>query len=1272
MNKQKYFIKLFIRLIIPAIILIPFTLSLVSCNGAISSYSEKRKKYIDDKEEYARTHCQIGGSVTGLASGPLLLKNELTNETIEINSNGDFLFPDEVHEYDITVKTNPAQQVCTVANGSGKIENSTGQNMTAIAVTCYNDEDPEVTGLAGQPSGLTNTNSIDVSVSGNNLVYYSYKIYHSDDEAAALWSGRVPGASNILLSSAFFNKDGLYTLKVRGINAADRWQDEAGSFTVSWALDTTIASVEEMGLVSGTSADTNLEKYLSLDTGIDAGDGSSIINNDGTSINSTGELHISTGSNAGDIQYCRYLIVTDADKAVYPGGGNWSSAIALTAGGTNIPAPAIAQDGVYGIYIVLGDSAGNWQCSPVTNSDCRSEALYRKFEVDATAPVLALSNSDMQISGLPPLLSPDTSVNISLSSLTDGDGKPLQTGGTAIASYSYSLDSGSWSTDVSDFAAAISESGLSAASHTLEIKIKDKTGNESAPYSYTWDINTDAVIAQFDSGLPGAVSDSAAGIEGVIQISAPGVYDEVYKWNMTAGNSCSTDLDSYTEIIDSPANTGFTPVLAANTQQTYSICVVAKDISGNFNSSVTPAEGDITKYTFLGDTKAPEGNSLSVTGGAMPVSGSFVNISQSANIISAGSTSDITLTGSDVGSNFVNYKYRVSNDGGSTWSATYNNSGSGYSMSTPMNLTAADMPATGEYTLVIQVVAEDEAGNWGDFGTSAQVKELNYLVDQTAPEHPAAIAFGGDGIADPADLGGAGAGTARYTNPNNSESIWAYNIGKVDFDKNLTVEYTRPASWGSGDTTTVEINLAASSNYLYNSGSPTGDTPAVVKTQSIAGSSSSCTFSNVDEDGVSYYIQLRVQDQAGNWSEYTYTNNEDHYDDAHNIESVGLIRLIIKDASNGNPINGLYVSLYNINDPAVPTNIICTGGVFGDGVVQALCRKGDNIFTGKVEDLTSYGYAALTDWEPAAKNNVSARPGELIEYSMFLTSTSIGSNVNSLTGAVVDANDGNGITNATVQLIKWDNSIAAQATPATDSFEFNDIPSGTYSIKVTKEGYFDLLIDNVFLNGDSNPDINFGRLAMCGVLTEPHIRVVVQWGSSPQDLDLHMVGPSNQTVNSDGDPSDRFHIYWSEKNFNENLSTGYYPGGGGDTKGTSTTASLVQDDTSGFGPEAINIYGLDGGYAYGKYNYSIFHWTDYNSTPEWNQNFPITARIFDSQGLVLEVSLPDGAGANDTWRMFEIDVQGPGRDNRVINVVNQFVDRNGNYSSKSASDGMDW
>ena len=90
------------------------TLSLVSCGGSNKSYS-------------------VGGAVTGL-QGSVTLRNNA--ESLTLNSSGDFSFNDQLDNgsnYNVTVETQPANQVCIVTNGSGTISKA---NVTNVSVSC--------------------------------------------------------------------------------------------------------------------------------------------------------------------------------------------------------------------------------------------------------------------------------------------------------------------------------------------------------------------------------------------------------------------------------------------------------------------------------------------------------------------------------------------------------------------------------------------------------------------------------------------------------------------------------------------------------------------------------------------------------------------------------------------------------------------------------------------------------------------------------------------------------------------------------------------------------------------------------------------------------------------------------------------------------------------------------------------------------------------------------------------------------------------------------
>lgn len=81
------------------------------------------------------TTYSVGGTVSGLSTGTLVLQNNGTNST-SITVNGSFTFTTELtsgSNYSVTVQTQPSGLVCTISNGSGTIASS---NVTNVSVSC--------------------------------------------------------------------------------------------------------------------------------------------------------------------------------------------------------------------------------------------------------------------------------------------------------------------------------------------------------------------------------------------------------------------------------------------------------------------------------------------------------------------------------------------------------------------------------------------------------------------------------------------------------------------------------------------------------------------------------------------------------------------------------------------------------------------------------------------------------------------------------------------------------------------------------------------------------------------------------------------------------------------------------------------------------------------------------------------------------------------------------------------------------------------------------
>ncbi len=121
----------------------------------------------------------IGGTISGL-SGTVVLENNAGND-LSTSANGTFAFSTKLTQgsaYNVTVKTNPTGQTCTVANPSGTVGTA---NVTNVSVTCVTPPPPTFS-IGGTISGLSGTVVLennagnDLSTSANGTFAFSTKL----------------------------------------------------------------------------------------------------------------------------------------------------------------------------------------------------------------------------------------------------------------------------------------------------------------------------------------------------------------------------------------------------------------------------------------------------------------------------------------------------------------------------------------------------------------------------------------------------------------------------------------------------------------------------------------------------------------------------------------------------------------------------------------------------------------------------------------------------------------------------------------------------------------------------------------------------------------------------------------------------------------------------------------------------------------------------------------------------------------------------------------
>lgn len=109
----------------------------------------------------------VGGTVAGLDGTVVLAAN--LGETLTISADGEFAFTTEAPlgtEYEVTVQTQPATQLCTVANGAGTIGS---EDVTDVTVTCVDrySVGGTVSGLGGGSVVLHNRGADPLTVTAD-------------------------------------------------------------------------------------------------------------------------------------------------------------------------------------------------------------------------------------------------------------------------------------------------------------------------------------------------------------------------------------------------------------------------------------------------------------------------------------------------------------------------------------------------------------------------------------------------------------------------------------------------------------------------------------------------------------------------------------------------------------------------------------------------------------------------------------------------------------------------------------------------------------------------------------------------------------------------------------------------------------------------------------------------------------------------------------------------------------------------------------------------
>ena len=253
------------------------------------------------------------------------------------------------------------------------------------------------------------------------------------------------------------------------------------------------------------------------------------------------------------------------------------------------------------------------------------------------------------------------------------------------------------------------------------------------------------------------------------------------------------------------------------------------------------------------------------------------------------------------------------------------------------------------------------------------------------------------------------------------------------------------------------------------------------------------------------------------------------------------------------------------------------------------------------------GYQTLTSTQQVGEDEV-----KYTEHILLIDNSQSG--LGSAGGTITNALDGRGISGVRLRLRRdWNNKTGpyvdeiGTTTNNSGYYSISEVPVGYYTVEASMNGYVTGYSNIIVLNENPKTDFDF---TITPILADDEVRIVLTWGSSPSDLDSHLVGRTPG--------GDTFNVYYSDKEYN-------YDG--------VEMANLDTDDTSSYGPETITITER----IYGTYTYAVHNYSNRNNSNSDTLSFSgAVVRVFIGSTQVAEYHVPtDQVGTY--WTVFRID-----------------------------------
>jgi hypothetical protein len=257
-------------------------------------------------------------------------------------------------------------------------------------------------------------------------------------------------------------------------------------------------------------------------------------------------------------------------------------------------------------------------------------------------------------------------------------------------------------------------------------------------------------------------------------------------------------------------------------------------------------------------------------------------------------------------------------------------------------------------------------------------------------------------------------------------------------------------------------------------------------------------------------------------------------------------------------------------------------------------------------NITRSGYL------PATYNNITVLPNETHTLEVILQVNENNAGNGNVSGRVVNALSGAGVTGLTVNLRAGINTTSGPIVTTTLTgnngvYLISNLPAGNYTAEASGTGYSTAFFTVLCIGNTTTPNQNG---VISPILPSDQIRIVLTWGATPSDLDSHFFGPL-----ADGT---RFHMW--------------YPYAFGNSPWP-TIVTLDLDDVTSFGPETTTLFQqIDG-----VYKFSVHDYTNRNSTTSAAlSGSGAQVRVYRGADLIANFNVPLNQAAT-LWEVFELE-----------------------------------